>query len=284
MLESISGSENEISLSMIDPLSGTKVSQAEFYLAECFRNIGQMEKACDYYAKAADDGTGSFRELAILNYARISYDLQRYEDALGGYASLLDSARLENNRYEAMLGMMRSAYMAHRYDDAIKYASDVRSDRRSNGDTVRESDWITAKSYLATSRRDEAFAILDTLSADPYSSEGAEAAWLLIQDCYDRGVFDEVETRVYSLSDTGTGQTYWLAKSFIVLGDAFAERGELEQAKATFQSIADGYTPLPGGDDVLDNVRMRLSRIEEMMSSTETETGQEPAADSIGTL
>lgn len=264
--------------------SGTKVSQAEFYLAECFRNIGQMEKACDYYAKAADDGTGSFRELAILNYARISYDLQRYEDALGGYASLLDSARLENNRYEAMLGMMRSAYMAHRYDDAIKYASDVRSDRRSNGDTVRESDWITAKSYLATSRRDEAFAILDTLSADPYSSEGAEAAWLLIQDCYDRGVFDEVETRVYSLSDTGTGQTYWLAKSFIVLGDAFAERGELEQAKATFQSIADGYTPLPGGDDVLDNVRMRLSRIEEMMSSTETETGQEPAADSIGTL
>ena len=246
---------------------GARVSQTVFYMAECFKEAGQPEKACDYYSMAADRGTGSFRELAVLNYARISYDLQRYEDALGGYVTLRESAVLGNNRYEALLGMMRSAFMARQYDDAVKYASEVKSDGRSGENEIREADWIRAKSCLATSRRDEAFAILDTLSADPYSSEGAEAAWLLIQDCYDRGAFDEVETRVYSFSDTQTGQTYWLAKSFIVLGDAFAERGELEQAKATFQSILDGYVPPEGGDDVHDNVVMRLSKLEELMTA-----------------
>ena len=247
--------------------SGMKSDQAEFYMAESYKNTDQPEKACDYYAKVAESGSGSFRELAVLNYSRISYGLQRYEDALGGYVSLRNSAQFENNRYEALLGMMRSAYMAHRYADAIGYASEVKADGGSGADIVREADRIMAKSYLATSRRDEAFAILETLAKDPGTPEGAEAAWLIIQDCYDRGEFEDVENKVYALSDAGTGQTYWLAKSFIVLGDAFAERGEFEQAKATFQSVLDGYTPPEGGDDVQDNVRMRLSKLEELMSA-----------------
>lgn len=242
---------------------GRMFSQAEFYMADSYRNTGQLEKACDYYSKVAGSGSGSFRELALLNYSNISYDLQRYEDALGGYESLRNSALLENNRYQALVGMMRSAYMAHRYTDAIAYAAEVKAG--ADGDIAREADRITAKSYIATSRRDEAFAILETLAADPGTPEGAEAAWLIIQDCYDRGDFTGVENKVYSLSDSKTPQTYWLAKSFIVLGDAFAERGELEQAKATFQSILDGYTPPAGGDDVQDNVKMRLSKLEELM-------------------
>ena len=58
---------------------------------------------------------------------------------------------------------------------------------------------------------------------------------------------------------------YWLAKSFIVLGDSFAERGELEQAKATFESVRDRYSPSGNDDDVLDAVDMRLKRLEPMI-------------------
>ena len=254
---------------------GKKNVQAEFYMAECYRNIGQREKACDYYAKVVDKGEGSFREISMLNFAAVSYELQRYEDALGGYSALFSSALLENNKYSAMLGMMRSAFKARHYEEALGFASDVKNDGRTANDVKKEADYIRAKSYLATSRRSEAFAILDTLSADPYCPEGAEASWLIIQDCYDRGEFDEVESKVYSFSDAGTGQTYWLAKSFIVLGDAFVEKGDLEQAKATFESIVEGYKPQPGGDDVMDNVKMRLSRLEEMMKNKADEYVQQ---------
>lgn len=87
---------------------------------------------------------------------------------------------------------------------------------------------------------------------------------MLVQDSYDRGEFEQVETKVYAFADAGSGQTYWLAKCFVVLGDSFMERDEIEQAKATFESVRDGYTPVSDEDDVLDNVRMRLKRIEEM--------------------
>ena len=45
-------------------------------------------------------------------------------------------------------------------------------------------------------------------------------------------------------------------------------RGELAQAKATFESVRDGYVP-SGTDDVMDNVRMRLERLQEMMASAQ---------------
>ena len=59
---------------------------------------------------------------------------------------------------------------------------------------------------------------------------------------------------------------YWLAKSFIVLGDSFVDLNNLLQAKATFESIRDGYKPTHEGDDIMDNLRIRLTKLEEMIS------------------
>lgn len=87
---------------------------------------------------------------------------------------------------------------------------------------------------------------------------------MLILDSYDRGDFEDVENKVYAFSDAGSPQVYWLAKSFIVLGDSFVDRDELEQAKATFESVRDGYTPSGKNDDVMDNVNMRLKKLENL--------------------
>ena len=113
-------------------------------------------------------------------------------------------------------------------------------------------------------RRNDALPLLRNLSQDNFTPIGAEAAFLLIQDTYDAGNFEEVENLVYAFSDSQTSQTYWLAKSFIVLGDSFAERQEWTQAKATFESIRDGYEPQGVKDDVLEQVNMRLERLEQI--------------------
>ena len=241
--------------------------KADFYMAESYRSLGKNDQACDSYSKVIDGGEGSFVELSMLNFANLSYKLERWEDAYGSYASLYSSALLENNKFLATTGMMRSAFKGHNWSKAIENADHLLFDSRSDAALKVEADYVKAKSYLATSRRDEAFAIMETLSKDVSGAYGAEAAYMLIQDCYDRGDFAEVENKVYAFADAGSGQVYWLAKSFIVLGDSFAERGEVEQAKATFESVRYGYEPEGQGDDVLDNVNMRLRKIEEMSSA-----------------
>ena len=139
----------------------------------------------------------------------------------------------------------------------------IYADSRADEAVKVEAEYVNAKSFLATSRRDEAFAILEVLARNVSGKYGAEAAYMLVQDSYDRGDFEQVEAKVYAFADAGSGQTYWLAKCFIVLGDSFMERDDVEQAKATFESVRDGYSPYGEEDDVLDNVRMRLKKIEE---------------------
>ena len=100
------------------------------------------------------------------------------------------------------------------------------------------------------------------LAADPSTAEGAEAAFILIQDAYDRADYDKVENLVYDFSQKGVSQSYWLSRAYLVLGDSFAARGNKAQAKATYESIRDGYVPAGPDDDVQDNVKLRLERLE----------------------
>lgn len=249
--------------------TGSNVYKADFYMAESYKALGKYEHACDCYEKVVKFGEGSFVELSMLNYANLSYRLERWEDAYGSYSSLYTSAKLENNTYTAAVGMMRSAFKAHMWPKAIADADRVGADQRADEDMKLEARYVKAKSYLASSMRYEAFAILEELAKDPDTAYGAEAAYLMILDSYDRGEFEQVENRVYAFSDAGSGQVYWLAKSFIVLGDSFMERDDIVQAKATFESVRDGYSPSEEGDDVQDNVKMRLKKIEDMSGNAQ---------------
>lgn len=243
---------------------GKHRGKSDFYIAESFKNLGKLEQACDVYRKVIDGDESAFVEIAMLNFSNISFRLERWDDAYGGYSSLFSRAELGNNRFAALLGMMRSAYRGHEWSKAMESAEYVIYDTRTDDNVRKEAEYVKAKCCLATSRRDDAFELMKRLAADVSGKYGAEAAYLLIVDAYDRGAFQEVEEKVYAFSDAGSDQMYWLAKSFIVLGDSFAERDEMEQAKATFESVRDGYTPEGPDDDVLDNVSMRLEKIAAM--------------------
>lgn len=245
--------------------SGEKVSQAEFYLAESYKALGLTEKAADSYAKVMEMGAGSFLEISTLNYANLSFSLQKYEDAYNGYSALSENAQIKNNVFTAKLGMMRSAYLARLYPEAVAAAVEVAADSRSSADILEEASYTQAKSKLAMSRREEAFVIFESLAANPASDYGAEAAYLVIQDIYDRGLFEEVENKVYAFAEVATND-YWLAKSFVVLGDSFVERDDYEQAKATYESVLSGYAPSKE-DDVVTGVRMRLEKLKKLMTN-----------------
>ncbi|MBR5073425.1 MAG: tetratricopeptide repeat protein, partial [Bacteroidales bacterium] len=246
--------------------SGARVTEARFYEAECYMNLGQKENAVDSYAKVmtAPDA-GSFLEPAILNYSVLSYGLEHYSDAYNGYTMLREKARMDDNVFAAKVGMMRSAYRAKDYRDALAAVDGVKADSRCDEALGREADFVKAKSLMGTSQRAAAMDIFRRLAAKPSTDEGAEAAYTLIQSTYDEGNFDSVEKMVYDFAaDAGT-QNYWLAKAFIVLGDAFAEQDNFKQAKATFESIANGYESTGPEDDVLDAVAMRLEKLSQMM-------------------
>ena len=236
-------------------------AKARFYLGECYRASGSLEQAADQYQAALEGGLdAALAESALMQYAHLNYALGNYGKAYGSYLQLQEQARLEENKASAAAGLMRSAFRAKQWEDAIAAAQPLVG----AGDAAlqREALYVRAKSFFSTSRRTEAMADFQALSAQPSTPEGAEAAYLVIQDLFDRAQFGQIQERVYAFADKAGGQNYWLAKAFIVLGDSFAEQGNTAQAKATFESIRSGYTPSGAEDDVLDQVDVRLRKLQ----------------------
>ena len=232
--------------------SGDYSAQATFYLAESLRATGRLESAADNYQKVVKMGASPCLEDALAAYASINHDLQRYKQAQEAWQQLIDNTRNDRVRQDAFAGLMRSSYGAKDYKEAIRASQVV---------GTREARFLMARSWRTLGERDQANRIFEDLAADRSDAYGAESAFVLIQDAYDRGDYSEVEEAVYAFADSGSGQVYWLAKSFIILGDSFVDRGDLEQARATFNSILDGYEPSREDDDVISQVQSRLNQL-----------------------
>ena len=242
--------------------SSPSALQARFYLAESYRLGGDKEKACSEYAICMKGSSEeSFTELSMLHYADLSFALQRYQDAYSGYKALYEKGRMESNRPVALKGMMLSSYRSKDYQSAVQSASILISDKDSDSVLQREASFIKAKSCLALSRRDEAMRVFKQLGSRPDDAYGAESKYILIQSLYDSGNFDSVASEVYDFSQKAGDQSYWLARSYIVLGDTFRESGNTDQAKATYESIRDGYVPSSSSDDIPDTVLKRLDNL-----------------------
>lgn len=243
--------------------NGENKNQALFYIAESYNKLDKKENACEaYYNVMMSEEDGAFREIATLNYGRLNYQLQQFDEAIKAYETLTKIAKLENNKNEGFMGKMESYYMLEDYDSAISSSNEVLNIEKLDNNRKRKANYIKAKSLQIKGERDLSLNILKDLSKYKQDTYGAEATYMLIQDAYDSGDFKAVEDLTFKFSDSKTPQSYWLAMSFIVLGDSYAERDNFNQAKATFESISDNYTNK--NDDILDQVKLRLKKLTEL--------------------
>lgn len=239
---------------------GAKIQQAYFYLGECYNKLEKFEQAADSYFKVMLKGEGAFSELATLKYGEISYSLEKYDEAVKAFETLGQIAKLDNNKNEALIGKMRSYYKLNSYQDAINCSEEV-INNIDNKVYQQEAKYILSKSYLALGKHQDAITNLKALAADTKTEYGAEANYILILDAFTSGDFKSVEKLTFNFSDSKTPQLYWLAKSFIVLGDAYVEQDNIEQAKATYRSIQQNYKP-KNQDDILSTIKIRLDNID----------------------
>ena len=244
--------------------NGARRGDAYFYMADSYRLLGDKEKACDNYAEVGKYlESGSFAETAALNYASLSYELDRFTESYKGYDKLLGIARMDSNKSAAVMGKMKAAYAARMWDECTSAAAAVKALPGVTAAQKRDADFTAARAYLAMSERDKAFDLFKSLSdSAPATAEGAESTFMLAQNLYDSGKFDSMESLVYGFAGKCGDQSYWLARCYIILADSFLERGNAAQARATLVSIRDGYSASGPADDVPELVAARLSKLQ----------------------
>lgn len=241
--------------------SGQYSAKATYLLASCLENTGRLETAADTYHKVIRGGKGEYATLATERLASIAYTLKEYDRAVEAYSALIASEGSPEVKMSASLGRMRAYYGAKRYDDVLKDATFLLGSSSSEKTVVREARFLMAMSYLKKGDRDYAKPVFEDLASDVSDEFGAESKYLLVQDAFDHGDFMKVESLVKEFATAASDQRYWLAKSYIVLGDAYWEMEDLQQARITYDTLLEGYSPSGDDDDVLEQVRMRQKRL-----------------------
>lgn len=220
---------------------------AHYYLADSYYRKGSTTEALKSYEFVTGRGASLFSEDALLRAAEIHYRKTNYSSALEYFVRLEEEASLEENRHEALIGQMRAFSKMNNPLRTIQASSRLMETPRIAPEIVREARHLKALSHLTLKQEEEALAEFKTLSANTSSKEGAEAKFRMAAIYYSRGNAAGAEEVIFDFINKGTPHQFWLAKSFILLSDIYAERNEYFQAAQYLQGLLDNYTESSDG-------------------------------------
>ena len=123
---------------------------------------------------------------------------------------------------------------------------------------LREARFACAEQLRTAGRRDAAAEYYRELAREVRTAEGSAAAYYLIEALFEAGDTEAAEKAVFAYSERSP-RAYWLARAFLILGDIYVAKGDTFQARATYQSIADGYSP--ADDGIVDEAKARIQKL-----------------------
>ncbi len=242
-----------------DYAKGNFILNANFYIGDCYYRSGDKDKAIDALSQVIQRQKNDFTEQALLMAAQIYFDKSDFAKAYETYDKLENQAELKNNLLTARLGKLRSASGLSKNEDVIAASNKVLLTEKLPLEIERETRFKLAIALMQTNKANEAFDEFSKVASDVKTKEGAEAKYHMAEIQFNLGKLDKAESEVFSFSEKNTPHSYWLAKSFVLLSDIYVKKDDLFQAKATLQSVMDGYS-VPN-DGIIDLATEKLNAI-----------------------
>ena len=221
--------------------NGRYVLNANYYKADCLYMRGEYDEALAAYELVAGQGRSLFSEDAIKRAGEIHYRKENYNTALDYFLRLENEANLEENRQEALIGQMRALSHLNNLSAVVEAGDKVISNQRMSPEIVREARYLKAKSLMAQNRTEQALDEFRILSENTGSKEGAESKYMVAEILFKQGKADDAEKVIFDFVEKGTSHQYSMARSFILLADIYAARGEYFQANQYLESMLENY-------------------------------------------
>ena len=206
----------------------------------------------------ADRGQNRYTEQVLEKLSELTFADKRYDEAASAYRRLYDAATTRSGREAAMTGYVRATVAGGDGERIAAMAADVAEHPDAGATALRESKYAWAGQLRAGGRKAEAVKLYKELASEVKTRQGAEAAYYVIESLFEGGDLDATEKAVFAFSEREP-DSYWLAKAFILLGDVYVRKGDNFQARATYQSVADGYTP--ADDGIVDEAKARIAKL-----------------------
>ncbi len=246
---------------------GNFLLNAHYYKGSCHYRNKEYMKALESFEYIISQKQNFFTEEALLKAARIHYQNNNYNQALTNYQKLEDIADEKSVVLESRIYIMRCYAQLNNYEKTIEAVETLLNTDKVTQSIVREARFKKAMAYYYEEKWDEAIDAFNLIVHDIKSSEGSEAKYRIAEAYYKKGELKEAKKEILDFSDKNTPHQYWLAKSFILLADIYAEEGNEFQAIHTLKSIIKNYDTQDDG--IITTAQRKKEQLVEQQENNE---------------
>lgn len=232
---------------------------ALYYLADSYVRMGDNVKAIENLAALSNLYYNSFTVRGLEKLSSLAYAEKRYAQAASAYKKLAETAVNPETVGAAWSGYLRSAQAIGDDAQILAAANDVLAASGVPADVAKQAKSLKAGILMRGGDKQGALTLYRELAGESRTAEGAEATYYVIESMFENGQLDEAEKAILAFADQNTQHSYWLGKAFLVLGDIYVKKGDNFQARATLQSIVDGYSP--ADDGIVEAARKRINEL-----------------------
>ena len=219
---------------------GAYALDANFNRAEIYNSKKDWSNALAGYDEVAANAPNQYAERAVLTAARINFfELKNYAKAENYYIQLKQITASQENKLEAMRGLLRCQYQQQKWTEAVENAKELTAAKGSSADDKTLANMAIAKSYQVGGQYDLAITNFKLVVQLNKAALAAEARYEIANCWYQVSKLSESEKAAFETINKSGSYDYWVTKSYILLGDIYFKQKDYFNAKATFQSIVD---------------------------------------------
>ena len=223
--------------------NGAHSIEANYYRSECYMQKKDWKSALPGYEFVVQQGSGRFAERSAFIAARSYYfELKDYAKAQPYYEVLRNVATTDENRLEALRGLLRCYYQLKNYNQAATVAKDLVSNKNAGTDDKALANLVTGRNHQINGQYDLAIQAYRSVASLNKGEWAAESRYEIAKCQFDLNNLTNAEKAAFEVINKSGSYDYWVTKSYILLGDIYFKQKDYFNAKATFKSISENAT------------------------------------------
>lgn len=202
-----------------------------------------------------NDWTSEYTESTLLAVADLYLGLAQYNEAIVHLKKLELTSEYKGSYGYAVNNLMVCYYEIGDTEQVLKYAKLIKAYDGSAGEDIARAHLYTGYALLREGDTARATKEMSLAALKSHAMVGAEAQYNVALLQYKARRYDKAIESAFDVINDRSPYDYWVAKSFILLADAYAGKGDTLQAKRTLESVIENYE---GKDDIIPTAEERL--------------------------
>ncbi|WP_430896880.1 MULTISPECIES: tetratricopeptide repeat protein [unclassified Paraflavitalea] len=214
--------------------------EALYYKSEIYFNQKDWAKASAGYEALGDRAPNKFAEKSLLTAARLNFfDLKNYEKAEKYFGLLKEFGSTQENKMEAMRGLLRSQFQLKKWTEATANAQELLAQKNVGTDDRVLANLAVARSYQASGNYTDAITAYRNVASLSKAAYGAEARYEIANCQFIQNRLGDAEKAAFETINKSGSYEEWVTRAYLLLGDIYMKQKDYFNAKATYKSVVD---------------------------------------------